>query len=85
MRYAGIWIKNGSGRGWYAYRDLTATGYRNRWNQLNDKGYRLDGYEKYDTPAGTRYAGIWRQNSDRPNWPLRTEVDAARQGRARRA
>jgi hypothetical protein len=23
MRYAGIWIENRSGRGWYAYRDLT--------------------------------------------------------------
>lgn len=74
-RYAGIWIENRSRRGWYAYRDLTATQYRNRWNQLADKGYRLDNYEKYDTAAGVRYAGIWRQNSDRPNWPLRTEVD----------
>jgi CubicO group peptidase (beta-lactamase class C family) len=74
-RYAGIWIENRSHRGWYAYRDLTATGYRNRWNQLADKGYRLDGYEKYDTSSGVRYAGIWRQNSSRPNWPLRADVD----------
>ena len=75
-RYAGIWVENRSGRGWYAYRDLTATQYRNRWNQLSDKGYRLDNYEKYDTSSGVRYAGIWRQNSSRPNWPLRTAVDA---------
>ena len=75
MRYAGIWIENRSGRGWYAYRDLTATGYRNRWNQLYDKGYRLDGFEKYPTANGTRYAGVWRQNSGRPNWPLRADVD----------
>jgi CubicO group peptidase (beta-lactamase class C family) len=75
-RYAGIWIENRSHRRWYAYRDLTATGYRNRWNQLNDKGYRLDGFEKYPTEDGTRYAGIWRQNSSRPNWPLRSDVDA---------
>ena len=77
MRYAGIWIENRSGRGWYLYRDLTANGYRNRWNQLYDKGYRLDNFEKYDTPSGIRYSGIWRQNTDRPNWPLRADVDAA--------
>ena len=77
MRYAGIWTENRSGRGWYLYRDLTATGYRNRWNQLYDKGYRLDNFEKYDTPSGIRYSGIWRQNTSRPNWPLRADVDAA--------
>ena len=75
-RYAGIWIENRSGRGWYAYRDLTATQYRNRWNRLSDQGYRLDGYEKYDTASGPRYAGIWRQNSSRPNWQLRSAVDS---------
>jgi CubicO group peptidase (beta-lactamase class C family) len=80
MRYAGIWVENRSGRGWYLYRDLTATGFRNRWNQLADKGYRLDNYEKYDTPAGARYSGIWRQNSSRPNWPLRAQVDALVKG-----
>jgi len=76
QRYAGIWIENRSHRGWYAYRDLTSTGFRNQWNRLSDMGYRLDGYEKYDTASGARYAGIWRQNSDRPNWKLRSKVDA---------
>ena len=75
QRYAGIWIENRNKRGWYAYRDLTATGFRNHWNRLSDQGYRLDGYEKYDTASGARYAGIWRQNSDRPNWSLRSKVD----------
>jgi CubicO group peptidase (beta-lactamase class C family) len=76
QRYAGIWIENRSKRGWYAYRDLSATGFRNHWNRLADEGYRLDGYEKYDTASGARYAGIWRQSSDRPNWKLRSKVDA---------
>ncbi len=75
QRYAGIWIENRSHRGWYAYRDMTATGFRNQWNRLADMGYRLDGYEKYDTASGARYAGVWRQNSDRPNWSLRSKVD----------
>ena len=30
QRYAGIWIENRSHRGWYAYRDMTATGFRNQ-------------------------------------------------------
>jgi CubicO group peptidase (beta-lactamase class C family) len=76
QRYAGIWIENRNGRGWYAYRDLTAKQYRNRWNQLSDMGYRLDGYEKYDTASGARYAGVWRQNSARPDWKLRGWVDS---------
>jgi len=75
QRYAGIWVENRSKRGWAAYRDMSATGFRNRWNQLSDVGYRLDSYEKYATAAGARYAGIWRQNSDRPDWPLRSKVD----------
>ncbi len=75
QRYAGIWIENRSKRGWYAYRDMTATGFRNHWNRLADEGYRLDGYEKYATAGGARYAGVWRQNSDRPNWALRGKVD----------
>lgn len=31
QRYAAIWIKNTNGRGWYAYRDLTAQAYGNLW------------------------------------------------------
>ena len=76
QRYAGIWVENRAQRTWAAYRDMSATGFRNRWNQLADMGYRLDGYEKYATAAGARYAGVWRQNSDRPDWPLRSKVDA---------
>ena len=75
QRYAGIFVANRNKRAWYAYRDLTATDFRNRWNQLADMGYRLDGYERYDTGAGVRYAGEWRQNSTRPDWKLRTTVD----------
>jgi CubicO group peptidase (beta-lactamase class C family) len=74
-RYAGVWIENRSGRASAQRRDLTVTGFRNRWNRYADQGFRLDGYEKYDTDDGPRYAGIWRQNGDRWDWPLRAEVD----------
>src|SRR5215208_2688564 len=75
QRYAGIWIRNVGGRGWFARRDLTATQYRNYWNRYTDMGYRLDGYEKYETSAGARYAGVFRQTSTRPDWDLRGAVD----------
>ena len=75
QRYAGIWVENRAKRGWAAYRQMSATGFRNRWNRLRDEGYRLDGYEKYDTAAGARYAGVWRQSSERPDWPQRAAVD----------
>lgn len=75
QRYAGIFVENRSQRRWYAYRDLTPTGFRNHWNRLSDMGYRLDGYEKYAAAGGARYSGVWRQNSDRPDWLLRKQVD----------
>lgn len=75
QRYAAIWVQNTSGRGWYAYRDMTARGFGNRWNQLRDAGYRLIDFEVYETDGGTRYAGVWRQNTDRPNWRYKAQVD----------
>jgi CubicO group peptidase (beta-lactamase class C family) len=75
QRYAAIWYKNTSGRGWFAYRDLTARGFGNRWNELRDAGYRLTDFEAYETDGGTRYAGVWRQNSGRPDWDFKDEVD----------
>jgi CubicO group peptidase (beta-lactamase class C family) len=74
--YAGIWIENVHGRGWYEYRDMTAKTYGDRWLRLRDAGYRVIDFEAYETGDGWRYAGIWRQNSERPNWSLREEVDA---------
>lgn len=75
QRYAAIWFKNTSGRGWFAYRDMTARGFGNRWNQLRDAGYRLIDFEVYDTDGGTRYAGVWRQNTGRPDWRPKGRVD----------
>ncbi|MCB0121558.1 MAG: serine hydrolase, partial [Caldilineaceae bacterium] len=77
--YAGIWVENKNNRGWAEYRDMTETGYRNRWYRMRDLGYRLVDFEVYDTNNGERYAGVWRQNSDRPDWALRSQVDTLAQ------
>jgi CubicO group peptidase (beta-lactamase class C family) len=76
QRYAAIWVQNSSGRGWFAYRDMTARGFGNRWNQLRDAGYRLIDFEVYETSNGPRYAGVWRQNSSRPNWAHKDQVNS---------
>ncbi len=73
--YAGIWVENKNGRGWYELRDMTAKTFGDKWLELRDAGYRLVDYETYSTLDGQRYAGIWRQNSERPNWPLKEQVD----------
>ncbi|GEM_PF-421063 len=77
--YAGIWVENRNGRAWAEYRDMTETGWRNRWYRMRDLGYRLVDFEIYPTGSGYRYAGVWRQNTDRPDWPLKAQVDSLAQ------
>jgi CubicO group peptidase (beta-lactamase class C family) len=73
--YAGIWVENRNGRGWAEWRDMTAKEFGDKWLQLRDAGYRLIDYEVYPVAGGYRYAGVWRQNSERPGWTLKNEVD----------
>ncbi len=75
QRYAAIWIKNTNRRKWIENRDMDATGYRNRWLRYRDLGYRLTDFEQYETGGGMRYAGVWRQNSDRPDWAHRGAIN----------
>lgn len=73
--YAVIWLENKNGRNWAEYRDMSATDYRNRWYRMRDLGYRLIDFEMYESSSGVRYAGAWRQNSDRPDWALKGQMD----------
>ena len=74
--YAGIWVENKNLRGWAEWRDMSAKSFGNKWIELRDAGYRLINYEAYPTANGWRYAGVWRQNSSRPDWQLKAQVDA---------
>ncbi len=76
QRYAGLWISNNDERGWAERRDMSAKAFDNFWHRYRDRGYRLVSYDRYETANGTRYAGIWRQNSSRPDWDLKEDVDA---------
>lgn len=75
QRYAGIWVENRNGRAWAERRDLTRQGFVNWWYRYRDLGLRLVSFDKYETGKGARYAGIWRQNTGRPDWPLKGQVD----------
>jgi CubicO group peptidase (beta-lactamase class C family) len=74
--YAGIWVYNTNGRGWFEYRNMTSKEFGDKWLQLRDAGYRLINYELYPIGNDWFYAAIWRQNSERSNWPLKDKVDA---------
>lgn len=74
--YAGIWVKNANQRRWWVRSDRTGQGFANWWHRYADEGYRLINEVRYETAGGIRYAGIWRQNSARPDWPLRADLDA---------
>jgi hypothetical protein len=62
QRYAAIWLHNTNGRDWRERRDLTSAQYATWWDTYARDGFRLITYERYETAAGTRYAGVWRQN-----------------------
>jgi CubicO group peptidase (beta-lactamase class C family) len=79
QRYAAIWVENQNDRGWLEHRDMTEDQYRNRWVRNRDLGYRLTDFEVYETAGGTRYAGVWRQNTDRPDWQFRSTIDTMAQ------
>ncbi len=76
QQYAGIWVKN-NGRAWASRRDLTANQYANWWKTYTDEGYRLVDFEAYNTPQGTRYAGVWQQNGEKLSWAPKKSVDNA--------
>jgi len=75
QRYSGVYVTNDNGRGWFFRRDMSNKGYTNWWYRYRDLGYRVVGVDRYETDDGTRYAGMWRQNNDRPDWFMRSRVD----------
>jgi len=67
-RYAGVWVENTAGIGWWADHDMTSEEYAGAFQDLRASGYRLVDMEVYRTAAGLRYAAIWYQSCDNDNW-----------------
>lgn len=74
QRYAAIWEKR-SGFAQQVRTNRTANGFANQWRQYLDEGYRLVDFERYDTPSGSRYGGIWIENASRYRYGRKGKLD----------
>ncbi|MEH0154421.1 serine hydrolase [Limibacter armeniacum] len=75
QRYAAIWEKNRYNRATAVRSDRTETEYANYWRYYRDLGMRLIDFERYETPNGTRYAGVWTENNARYSWAEKGNID----------
>ncbi|MFA0961061.1 serine hydrolase [Roseivirga sp. BDSF3-8] len=75
QKYAAIWEKNLYNHANAVRSNRTESEFANYWRLYRDQGYRLIDFERYETPSGTRYAGVWTENSPRYRWNDKTEVD----------
>jgi CubicO group peptidase (beta-lactamase class C family) len=74
-RYAAIWVKNKTGQATITRSGRNEVSFANYWRQYRDEGYRLIDFERYNTPKGSRYAGVWVENSDRFRWKHKKAVN----------
>ncbi len=74
-RYAGVWVENSEGIGWWADHDMTSEEYGQAFENLRASGYRLVDMEAYSTSAGLRFAAIWYQSCDNDNWRQLRNMD----------
>jgi CubicO group peptidase (beta-lactamase class C family) len=73
--YAAIWERNVANRAYVVRSDRTEQEYANYWREYRDMGYRLVDFERYETPSGMRYAGVWTENESRYRYPKRGQLD----------
>jgi CubicO group peptidase (beta-lactamase class C family) len=76
MRYAAIWEKK-PGYAWQTRTNRTKTQFANLWREYRDQGYRLVDFERYQTPSGALYAGIWAENDARYRYAKKGAIDSA--------
>ncbi|MFK7936832.1 MAG: serine hydrolase [Saprospiraceae bacterium] len=74
QRFAAIWEKR-SGYGYQVRTNRTETAFANLWRTYRDEGYRLVDFERYTTPDGDRYAGIWIENESRFRYSKKGQLD----------
>lgn len=76
-RYGAIWERRPGNRAMQVRTDRTAQQFGDLWTQYRDEGYRLHDFERYDTPNGPRYGGIWVENDARFRHPRKGQIDTA--------
>ncbi len=75
QRYAAIWEQNVNNRSYVVRSDRTELEFANYWREYRDLGFRLIDFERYQTPSGTRYAGVWTENASRYRYSKKGELD----------
>ncbi|PQA89057.1 serine hydrolase [Hyphococcus luteus] len=67
-RYAGLWQKNEDGRGWVSYRNLTSSGFHDKWEEYKNKGYRPIDQDTVVINGSVRYSLIMVENKEGVKW-----------------
>lgn len=80
IRYSMIWRKNNDGRGWKEHRDMTSSGYRNKWKEYKAKGFRPLDIEAYQNGRKLQWAGIWVKNKENVAWSSHRGLDSKAYG-----
>lgn len=76
QRYAAIWEQNLWSHAYAVRSNRVEVRYANFWRLYRDQGMRIIDFERYETPSGPRYAGVWTENSPRYRWDKKGEIDA---------
>ncbi|NRB64151.1 MAG: serine hydrolase [Saprospiraceae bacterium] len=78
IRYSVIWIENKQGKQWAQYRNLTASQFGARFQEMNNKGYRLLDTESYQNGRTQLYAAVWIK--ERMQWKAYRDMTAIQFG-----
>lgn len=63
MRYAAVWVKSDTNRGWAVWWNMDADLNQEKWEEYRDDGYRPLQIVGYPTSDGLRYAAVYRDNN----------------------
>lgn len=79
MLYAGAAnsaiVKDEKNLGWYSFRDLTSQQFSARFQSYRSK-YMLIDVDAYQVGSQTRYAMVWRRNTDSRGWAVRRDMSS---------
>jgi hypothetical protein len=77
-----VWQRMSPRVRWEDHRDLTAAEFEQRSRAARDAGLRAADIEAYSTPNGTRYAGIWVENTEGAAWQVEYDLTDEAYGQA---
>ncbi len=78
IRYSVIWVENKQRKPWAQYRNLSASQFSARFQEMSKKGYRLLDTESYQNGRSQLYAAIWIKESIK--WKANRDMTAIQFG-----